>query len=128
MHGPGKTREEMVREARAAYKRRDEELAQRRSEVDGNGAAGERRGRRGERSWWEGAGVDGAADQGTMSPVPEEISNPMEEIVDFESPDGKPELKKIETTPSKQIDKEEEEEDPFRTPSSKEHKKDETSI
>ncbi|KAF4636171.1 hypothetical protein G7Y89_g1921 [Cudoniella acicularis] len=30
IHGPGKTREEMVREAREAYRRRDEEIAQRR--------------------------------------------------------------------------------------------------
>lgn len=74
-HGPGKTREEMVREARAAYRRRDEELAQRRNQTDSVATVGELP-RRGERSWWEAVGVDGA-----MSPVNEEISNPMEDVV-----------------------------------------------
>ncbi|CZR63496.1 related to G protein-coupled receptor [Phialocephala subalpina] len=74
-HGPGKTREEMVREARAAYQRRDEELAQRRTLTDLSATAGESP-RRGGRSWWESAGVDGA-----MSPVSEEVSNPMEDVV-----------------------------------------------
>jgi len=74
--GPGKTREEMVREARAAYQRRDEELTQRRSQNDPPGA--HEGTRRGERSWWEGTGLDGV---GAMSPVTEEVSNPMEEVV-----------------------------------------------
>jgi G protein-coupled receptor GPR1 len=69
-HGPGKSREEMVREARAAYQRRDVELAQQRNATD---SIGEGPGR-GERSWWEVAGVDG-----TTSPMSEEVSDPMEE-------------------------------------------------
>lgn len=72
-HGPGKTREEMVREARAAYQRRDEELAARRNDSCGpNGEVS----KKGERSWWEVPGQDG-----TMSPVAEETSNPMEDVV-----------------------------------------------
>jgi G protein-coupled receptor GPR1 len=78
VHGPGKTREEMVREARAAYRRRDEESAQQRKtladaqRIEGN--------RRGERSWWEAADTDGAVDI-SMSPVPEEESNPTEDTI-----------------------------------------------
>jgi G protein-coupled receptor GPR1 len=72
-HGPGKTREEMVREARAAYQRRDREMAARRNDSSiPNGEAT----KKGERSWWETPGQDGA-----MSPVNEEISNPMEDVV-----------------------------------------------
>jgi G protein-coupled receptor GPR1 len=59
-HGPGKTRAEMDREARSAYRRREEELSQRKNEVEREAT------KRGERSWWE-VGVDG-----TMSPVIEE--------------------------------------------------------
>lgn len=72
VHGPGKSREEMVREARAAYQRRDVEFAQRRNVTDSVGAAESLR--RGERSWWEPVGI-----HGTISPLNEEISNPMEE-------------------------------------------------
>jgi G protein-coupled receptor GPR1 len=76
VHGPGKTREEMVREARAAYKRRDQEIAQQRKvHADGIQAEGTRKG-----SWWETAGVEGVADL-AMSPVAEEVSNPMEDII-----------------------------------------------
>lgn len=63
----------MVREARAAYRRRDEEIQQRRDQAYSNGQAGitEPGARRAE--WWESVvGVDGA-----MSPVREE-SNPLE--------------------------------------------------
>lgn len=71
-YGPGKTREEMVREARAAYQRREQELAQRRLEAVQGARSGEyTRGR----SWWEAAGLDGA-----MSTVHEERSNQMEEV------------------------------------------------
>lgn len=73
--GPGKSREEMAREARAAYQRRDEELAQRRNQPDSAGIFGELP-QRGERSWWEAVGADAA-----MSPVSEEVSNPMEAVV-----------------------------------------------
>lgn len=63
----------MDREARAAYLRRDEEAAARRVESFGpqNGEAVTAK--KGERSWWENLGMDGA-----MSPVAEEFSNPME--------------------------------------------------
>jgi G protein-coupled receptor GPR1 len=80
VHGPGKTREEMVREARAAYKRRDEEIAQRKEQVEKNHADAPAEGtKRGERSWWEAAGVDGGVHT-SMSPLAEEVSNPMEDI------------------------------------------------
>ncbi|KAH6676735.1 G protein-coupled glucose receptor regulating Gpa2-domain-containing protein [Halenospora varia] len=83
IHGPGKTREEMVREARAAYRRRDEELAQRRTQnavegCDGRPGSGARRG---ERDWWDREGGDGRSDFPQMSPVAEEISNPIEDII-----------------------------------------------
>lgn len=81
--GPGKTRNEMAREARQAYKRRDEELAQRKVEAQaGNGVVGERG--RGGRSWWDADGVDGLGAVGSgagvaaMTPVQEEFSNAME--------------------------------------------------
>ncbi|KUJ16167.1 family A G protein-coupled receptor-like protein [Mollisia scopiformis] len=79
VHGPGKSREEMAREARAAYQRRDEELAQRRNQTDSIASVGEAP-RRGERSWWEAVGADG-----TMSPVSEEVSNPMENVITITS-------------------------------------------
>lgn len=72
MQGPGKTREEMVREARGAYRRRDAEIAQRRNQVDGS-VGNQRRA-----EWWEAVGLDGA-----ISPVTEEVSNPMEEVIVF---------------------------------------------
>jgi G protein-coupled receptor GPR1 len=68
----------MVREARAAYRRRDEEMAQqKKTQADTLQVEGTRRG---ERSWWEAAGVAGVADL-SMSPVAEEVSNPMEDII-----------------------------------------------
>lgn len=60
--GPGRTREEMVKEARSAYKRRDAELAQRRTIVEEEAAVAAKKKRdsgvetprkKGERSWWE---------------------------------------------------------------------------
>jgi G protein-coupled receptor GPR1 len=81
-HGPGKTREEMIREARDAYHRRDEELAERRvgSTIIQRPEAAARRSasRRGESHWWDRAGLDGSVDMGGMSPVFEE-RNPMED-------------------------------------------------
>ncbi len=74
-HGPGKTRYEMVREARAAYQRRDEELAARRGVSLQLSAIARQPARKAERSWWETSGHDG-----TMSPVTEEPSNPMEDV------------------------------------------------
>ncbi|TGO63145.1 hypothetical protein BCON_0015g00740 [Botryotinia convoluta] len=78
-HGPGKTRNEMAREARQAYKRRDQELAQRRFEAQaGNGVVMERG--RGDRSWWDVEGADGLGTVGVgagvaaMTPVQEEFS------------------------------------------------------
>ncbi|KAL2070776.1 hypothetical protein VTL71DRAFT_13802 [Oculimacula yallundae] len=72
VQGPGKTREEMVREARAAYRRRDEEIIQRRNQVDASHAAHHREPGAKRAEWWENIGVDGAT-----SPVREE-SNPMD--------------------------------------------------
>lgn len=74
--GPGKTRDEMAREARAAYRRRDHEIAERRNDSFGpNGEVS----RKCERSWWE-VGADGAA-AAAMSPLAEEVSDPMEAIL-----------------------------------------------
>jgi G protein-coupled receptor GPR1 len=71
LQGPGKTREEMVREARAAYRRRDEEILQRRIQAESNHHAGQRDSGARRAEWWESVsvGVDGA-----MSPVLEENS------------------------------------------------------
>jgi G protein-coupled receptor GPR1 len=80
-HGPGKTRQEMSREARDAYQRRDEELAERRGEstvIQRPEAAARRLDlRRGESHWWDRPGLDGAGDIGGMSPVYED-QNPIE--------------------------------------------------
>jgi G protein-coupled receptor GPR1 len=99
LHGPGKTRDEMVREARAAYRRRDEELAQRKNDVESSAVHGEDT-RRGERSWWD-TGVGGSRDLGGMSPVSEEVSNPMENVVvptdTSSTPDSDGTLKNVET-------------------------------
>jgi G protein-coupled receptor GPR1 len=93
VHGPGKTREEMVREARAAYRRRDEEIAQqRKTQAEASHADSARRG---ERSWWEAAGVNGVADL-SVSPVAEEVSNPMEDII--LSPTDEAKTKKLDTS------------------------------
>jgi G protein-coupled receptor GPR1 len=73
-NGPGKTREEMVREARAAYQRREEELAQRRSEIlQASPSRGPDQKR--EKSWWEASGLDGV-----MATATDERSNPMDEM------------------------------------------------
>ena len=78
VHGPGKTRDEMIREARVAYRRRDEELAQRR--IDSGLGPGSGSGtQKGEREWWE-----NSVDPET-TPVAEARSNPVEDIV---IPDG----------------------------------------
>jgi G protein-coupled receptor GPR1 len=80
VNGPGKTREEMVREARAAYKRRDQELAQRKEQAEQSHAHTPTEAvKREERSWWDGTGIGGVVDS-SMSPVAEEVSNPMENI------------------------------------------------
>lgn len=71
----------MVKEARSAYRRRDEELAQRRVQFEADAAAAASSAKqdatspkRAERSWWDGRlSLDGAG----TSPVTEEI-NPME--------------------------------------------------
>jgi G protein-coupled receptor GPR1 len=65
--GPGRTRDEMAREASAAYRRREQELVERRNTALETA-------RRGERSWWENAGLDGPG----MSPLAEEVPNPMD--------------------------------------------------
>lgn len=89
-HGPGKTREEMVQEARAAYKRRDEELAQQRlgQEVVNTSNPAEEAVPKKQRTWWDLAAYDGLL--GMMSPVAEEGANPLDSIVtaDHKSPTG----------------------------------------
>ncbi|KAH8809082.1 G protein-coupled glucose receptor regulating Gpa2-domain-containing protein [Xylogone sp. PMI_703] len=84
VHGPGKTREEMVREARAAYRRRDEEMAQRRQDSLGlhSAEAGpEAAVPKKQRTWWDMATYDGIL--GSMSPVEEEeLSNPLDSILE----------------------------------------------
>ncbi|KAG9238477.1 G protein-coupled receptor [Amylocarpus encephaloides] len=81
-HGPGKTREEMNREAREAYQRRDEEMAARRVESaylqrPETSHSGNRR----DRDWWDHAVVDGGGDVVGMSPVAEEAPNPLDDYV-----------------------------------------------
>ncbi|TVY83600.1 G protein-coupled receptor GPR1 [Lachnellula suecica] len=76
VHGPGKTRGEIIREARVAYLRRDQEMAQQRTGAV-SGVHIESGVRRTDREWWE-SGNDGA-----MSAVSEE-SNPIEDIVILE--------------------------------------------
>lgn len=75
-HGPGKTRQEMAREAKHAYRRRDQEsqeISQRRT--DSLNFEAPRR----ERSWWDGGVSDArGGDLGAMSPVAEEVRNPLE--------------------------------------------------
>jgi G protein-coupled receptor GPR1 len=101
-HGPGKTRDEMVREARAAYQRREEELAQRTLDAVQGTKSGENRR---ERSWLEAMGLDGA-----MSTVHEERSNPMEDAEVFsQSSDDETDLTRIGTLPSREVSKEKEE-------------------
>ncbi|EPE24359.1 Family A G protein-coupled receptor-like protein [Glarea lozoyensis ATCC 20868] len=80
-HGPGKTRQEMSREARDAYHRRDEELAERRGGATviqrPEATAHPSISQRGGSHWWDRPGLDGSVDMGGMSPVIEE-SNPIE--------------------------------------------------
>ena len=82
IRGPGRTREEMVKEARSAYRRRDEELAQRRNQAEAQAAAANVANpdsaalppKKGERSWWDGrTSLDGTG----TSPGVEE-ADPME--------------------------------------------------
>lgn len=79
IHGPGKTREEMVREARAAYRRRDEELAQRKNAADGTRPGSGTH--RGERDWWDRERGGGPSEYPQMTPVAEEVGNPIEDII-----------------------------------------------
>jgi G protein-coupled receptor GPR1 len=74
----------MVREARAAYRRRDEEMAIQQQRLESASLSGQilsGENRRTERSWWEVAGLDAG-----MSPLTEETpnlterGNPMEEV------------------------------------------------
>jgi G protein-coupled receptor GPR1 len=98
--GPGKTRDEMAREAKAAYRRRDEEMAYRRTEVSQQMLDSTARG---ERSWWEAAGLDGP---GGMSPMPEEHINPLDNIIIMESPmpQGETVLEHVDTSyPKEQV-------------------------
>ena len=91
VRGPGKSREEMVKEARSAYKRRDEEIAQRRVEAAASGANGEAGPRKVERSWWDASGFDGPVDKPakSMSPVTEE-NDPLEtKIIEAAKPPSK---------------------------------------
>jgi G protein-coupled receptor GPR1 len=104
--GPGRTREEMVKEARSAYRRRDEELAQRKVEAAASGANGEANVRKVERSWWDTTGFDGSNDMNkSMSPVVEE-SNLMEnEKSDNERSvaDSEATLRNSDTTRSREV-------------------------
>ncbi|RDL30673.1 uncharacterized protein BP5553_10018 [Venustampulla echinocandica] len=84
-HGPGRTREEMVREARQAYQRRDEELAERKvTAVSRSNSIT----RKTDKDWWDAAKAGGLDDLGGMSPVAEEISNPMDAVQISENSSG----------------------------------------
>lgn len=65
--GPGKTNEEMVREARAAYQRRDEEIAQQQRALNRPPPGSPKKA---EKSWWE------TAIAGDVTPE-NEVSDPM---------------------------------------------------
>lgn len=80
-HGPGKTRQEMAREARQAYRRRDEEMAARRTDSGNFEAARVKQ----ERSWWDGRAADGASDLGLMTPITELPRNPMDDALFIDS-------------------------------------------
>lgn len=75
--GPGRTKDQIVRDAKAAYLRRDVELAERRSESEQTGFFT----MRGERMWWDSMGMDT-----TMTPVTEEATNPLDNILAADSP------------------------------------------
>lgn len=98
VHGPGKMRDEMIREARAAYRRRDEELAQRRMES----AIGSQLGGavRREREWWDGAVV-------TKASIGEESTNTVTDIMaskDTEAEEGGTTLSNVNTRSSVNTD------------------------
>lgn len=81
--GPGRTREEMHRDSRVAYQRRDEEMAERRKIEPGNLSKPEACFQRRESHWWDVPGFDGAhVDLGGMSPVAEEPTDPMDDYQD----------------------------------------------
>ncbi|KAI0999800.1 hypothetical protein K3495_g8398 [Podosphaera aphanis] len=65
--GPGKTRDEMVREARVAYQRRDDEMAQRRNQIESPRVNSEPY-QKSPRSWWD---LDKNGDFGTLSSAEE---------------------------------------------------------
>ncbi|KHJ35450.1 putative plasma membrane g protein coupled receptor [Erysiphe necator] len=65
--GPGRTRDEMVREARAAYQRRDDELASRRNQLDESGGKYEYPNP--QRCWWD---AERSGDFDIISSVEEE--------------------------------------------------------
>lgn len=91
-----------MREARAAYRRRDEEIAQRKVAAEKSNAHTPTEGpKRGERSWWEAAGVDGGVDT-SMSPVAEEVGNPMEDVV-VSSSSSDEESRKVDVTHAEDI-------------------------
>jgi len=73
VNGPGKTRDEMFREARAAYHRRDEEIAQQRIASVNTGSNGDARK---ERSWWEASGLDPI-----ITPVMDNVANPIDDTI-----------------------------------------------
>ncbi|RDW69365.1 hypothetical protein BP6252_08385 [Coleophoma cylindrospora] len=92
-NGPGKTRQEMAREAMQAYKRRDEEMAERRRDSGNFEAARVKP----ERSWWDDRPADGAPDLRLMRPVTEEIRNPMEDALFTDPTTSLEKVKTIET-------------------------------
>jgi G protein-coupled receptor GPR1 len=74
---PGRTKDEVVRETRAAYQRRNVEIAERQSETEQPRPFNVR----GDRMWWDAAGMETA-----MTPVFEEPVNPMDSILAANSP------------------------------------------
>ncbi|RDW80485.1 hypothetical protein BP5796_05183 [Coleophoma crateriformis] len=92
-HGPGKTRQEMAREAMQAYRRRDEEMAERRRDSGNFEAARVKP----ERSWWDDRPADETPDLRLMSPVTEERSHPMEDALLTAPTTSSEKVKTIET-------------------------------
>lgn len=83
---PGRTKDEVVRETRAAYQRRNEEIAQRQSESEQPRSFN----LRGDRMWWDAAGMETA-----MTPVFEEPVNPMDSILAADSPPMEPSPRRV---------------------------------
>jgi G protein-coupled receptor GPR1 len=81
VYGPGRTRDEMVRDARAAYRRRDEELAERRTDASQTEQIGDDTTSGVEMAWWESMALDGTM----RNSVADELSKLRDDVVTTDS-------------------------------------------